>query len=151
MVAAPDLGSGAERRGGSSPFVRTNPNTIMKITQENLAGHEVLISVTVSENDYKDAVEKALKEYKRKANVPGFRPGMVPMGMINKLYRKGVLAEEAYKQASQAAFDYIEKEKIDYVGDVLPSDRQGKLDFDKGTEFEFVFELGRGGQYRVGR
>jgi trigger factor len=114
----------------------------MKITRENLAGHEALIKVTVSEKDYAGAVDKALKEYKRKANVPGFRPGMVPMGMINKLYRKGVLAEEAYKQASQAAFEYIEKEKIDYVGDVLPSDRQGELDFDKGTEFEFVFELG---------
>ncbi len=114
----------------------------MKITKENLAGHEALIKVTVSENDLKDAVEKALKEYKRKANVPGFRPGMVPMGMINKLYRKGVVAEEAYRQASQAAFDYIEKEKIEYIGDVLPSDRQGELDFDNGTEFEFVFEIG---------
>jgi trigger factor len=114
----------------------------MKITKEELAGHGALIKVTVSENDYKDAVEKALKEYKRKANVPGFRPGMVPMGMINKLYRKGVLAEEAYKQASQAAFDYIEKEKIEYIGDVLPSNSQGEFDFDKETEFEFVFEIG---------
>ena len=115
MVAAPDLGSGAERRGGSSPFVRTNSNTTMKITKENLAGHEALIRVIITEEDYKDAVEKALKEYKRKANVPGFRPGMVPMGMINKLYRKGVLAEEAYKLASHGAFDYIEKEKIEFV------------------------------------
>ncbi len=114
----------------------------MDIRRENLDGGRILIRTTVAESDYNNAVEKALKEYKRKANVPGFRPGMVPMALVNKLYRKGVLAEEAYKMASQATFDYIEKEKIDFLGDVLPADEQGALDFDNAEEFEFVFEVG---------
>ncbi len=114
----------------------------MKTKRENLDAQHALIKVTVAESDYKDAVAKTLKEYRRKANVPGFRPGMVPEGLIRKMYGKGVLAEEAYKLASQSAFDYIEKEKIDYVGDVLPSEQQADLDFDNGKDFEFVFELG---------
>ena len=114
----------------------------MNIVKEMREGQTALIKVNVTEADYAAEVDKKLKEYRRKANVPGFRPGMVPMGMINKMYRKGVIAETAYKAASDACFDYIEKEKIDYIGDVLPSDEQGELDFDNNTGFEFVFEVG---------
>jgi trigger factor len=64
------------------------------------------------------------------------------MGIINKMYRKGVVAETAYKMASDNCFAYIEKEGIDYMGDVLPSDEQGAFDFDNNTEHEFIFELG---------
>ncbi|MFQ8827554.1 MAG: trigger factor [Alistipes sp.] len=80
--------------------------------------------------------------YRRKANIPGFRPGMVPMGIINKMYRKGVVAEEAYRTASKACFDYIETEKLTTVGDMIPSQKQQPLDFDNDTEYEFVFEVG---------
>lgn len=114
----------------------------MNIVRENLEGQTAEIKVTVSEADYAETVEKTLREYKRKANMPGFRPGMVPMGIINKMYRKGVVAEEAYKAASQAAFDFIEKEKIEYVGDVLPSENQAELDVENNTEHEFIFEVG---------
>ena len=114
----------------------------MNITRENREGQVSVIKVTVGEADYKEAVDKKLREYRRKANVPGFRPGMVPMSLINKMYRKGVVAETAYKTASDAVFEYIDKEKIDYVGDVLPSDEQGAFDFDNNTEHEFVFEIG---------
>lgn len=114
----------------------------MNIARENREGRVALIKVTVGEADYKETVEKTLREYRRKANVPGFRPGMVPMGMIKKMYGKGVLAEEAYKLASNAAFEYIEKEKIEYVGDVMPSDEQKELDFDNGGDFDFIFEIG---------
>ncbi|MCD8173724.1 MAG: trigger factor [Alistipes sp.] len=114
----------------------------MNIVRENFEGQTAEIKVTVSEADYAETVEKTLREYKRKANMPGFRPGMVPMGIINKMYRKGVVAEEAYKAASQAAFDYIEKEKIEYVGDVLPSENQAELDVENNTEHEFIFEVG---------
>lgn len=114
----------------------------MNIVRENRDGQTALLKVTVGEGDYKETVEKTLKEYRRKANIPGFRPGMVPMGMINRMYRKGVLAEESYKLASNAAFEYIENEKIDYVGDVLPADEQQPFDFDNQTEYEFIFEIG---------
>ena len=126
----------------NTTFDKSIKNIIMNIVKEMREGQTALIKVNVTEADYAAEVDKKLKEYRRKANVPGFRPGMVPMGMINKMYRKGVIAETAYKAASDACFDYIEKEKIDYIGDVLPSDEQGELDFDNNTGFEFVFEVG---------
>ncbi len=114
----------------------------MNVVRENREGQTALLKVTVAEADYSEAVDKTLREYRRKANVPGFRPGMVPMGIINKMYRKGAVAEESYKKASDACFEYIEKEKIQYVGDVIPSDEQKPLDFDKDKDYEFVFEIG---------
>lgn len=114
----------------------------MNIVREQRGENNSLIRVTVGEADYGQEVEKALREYKRKANIPGFRPGMVPMGLVKKMYGKGVLAEQSYRKASNAAFEYLEKEKIDYLGDVIPSEEQDDFDFDNATEFEFVFEIG---------
>lgn len=121
----------------------------MNIVRENLEDLTTLLKVTVGGADYNEAVEKALREYKRKANVPGFRPGMVPMGVINKMYRKGVLAEEAYRTASRGAFDYLEKENLEIVGDMLPSERQLPLDFENGTEHEFIFEVGLSPEVKI--
>ena len=114
----------------------------MKIVREQKELHASLIRVVVDEKDYGEAVEKTLREYKRKANIPGFRPGMVPMGIVKKMYGKGVVAEESYRLASHSAFDYLQKENIDYVGDVIPAEEQGDFDFENNTEFEFVFEIG---------
>lgn len=114
----------------------------MNVVKENLENQTALLRVTVGEADYKEQVDKQLKEYKRKANVPGFRPGMVPMGVINKMYRKSVLADSAYRKATDAAFEYIKENSIETVGDLMPSDKQGELDFDNGTDFEFVFQIG---------
>ncbi len=114
----------------------------MNIVREQREQGVSLIKVVVGEADYADAVKKVLNDYKRKANVPGFRPGMVPMGVVKKMYGKGVLAEQSYQAASKAVFNYLKEEKIDYVGDVIPSEEQGDFDFDNGVEFEFLFEIG---------
>ncbi len=114
----------------------------MKIVREQREENVSLVRVTVEEADYREAVEKELREYRRKANIPGFRPGMVPMGIVKKMYGKGVLAEQSYRTASNAVFEYLQKENIDYLGDIIPSDEQGAFDFENGTEFEFVFEFG---------
>ena len=106
----------------------------MNIVRENLEDLTTLLKVTVGEADYNEAVDKSLRTYRRKANIPGFRPGMVPMSIINKMYRKGVVAEEAYRTASKACFDYIETEKLTTVGDMIPSQKQQPLDFDNDTE-----------------
>ena len=121
----------------------------MKIVREQREQNNSLIKVTVGEKDYGEAVEKSLREYKRKANIPGFRPGMVPMGLIRKMYGKGVLAEQSYRTASDAVFEYLHKEKIDYVGDVIPSDEQGAFDFDNDKDFEFVFEIGEAPEVKL--
>ena len=114
----------------------------MNITKEQRDGGVSIVKVVVGEADYGQAVEKQLKEYKRKANVPGFRPGMVPMGIVKKMYGKHILAEQSYHLASNSVFEYLKNENIDYVGDIIPSEEQGEFDFENGTEFEFVFEYG---------
>ncbi len=114
----------------------------MKITREQREVGTSLLKVVVGEADYAEAVDKALREYKRKANIPGFRPGMVPMGVVRKMFGKGVVAEQAYKLASNSVFEYLQNEGIDYVGDVIPSEEQGDFDFENNTEHEFMFEIG---------
>ena len=114
----------------------------MNITREQRDGGISILKVAVGEADYGQAVENQLREYKRKANVPGFRPGMVPMGIIKKMYGKHVVAEQSYHLASNSVFEYLQKEGIDYVGDVIPSEEQGAFDFENNTDFEFIFEIG---------
>ena len=121
----------------------------MKIVREQREENNSLLKVTVGEEDYGQAVEKELREYRRKANIPGFRPGMVPMGLVKKMYGKGVLAEQSYRQASNAVFEYLQKEGIDYLGDVIPAEEQGDFDFDNATEFEFVFEIGEAPEIKL--
>ena len=121
----------------------------MKIVREQREGNSSLVKVTVEEQDYREAVEKELRNYRRKANIPGFRPGMVPMGIVKKMYGKGVLAEQSYRTASNAVFEYLQKENIDYLGDVIPSDEQGDFDFENGIEFEFVFEFGEAPEIKL--
>ena len=106
----------------------------MKITREQREVGTSVLKVVVNEQDYSEAVDKMLREYKRKANIPGFRPGMVPMGVVRKMYGKGAVAEQSYKIASNSVFEYLQKEGIDYVGDVIPSDEQGDFDFENNTE-----------------
>jgi len=114
----------------------------MKITREQRDGGISVLKVVVNEEDYGAAVEKQLREYKRKANIPGFRPGMVPMGVVKKMFGKGAVAEQSYHVASNSVFEYLQKENIDYVGDVIPSEEQGAFDFENNTEFELKFEIG---------
>ncbi len=121
----------------------------MNITREQRDGGISILKIVVNEADYGQAVEKQLRDYKRKANVPGFRPGMVPMGIVKKMYGKHIVAEQSYHLASTSAFEYLQKEGIDYVGDVIPSEEQGAFDFENNTEFEFVFEFGEAPKIEV--
>ena len=121
----------------------------MKITREQRELGTSLLKVVVTEADYGEAVDKMLRDYKRKANIPGFRPGMVPMGVVRKMYGKGAVAEQSYRVASNSVFEYLQKEGIDYVGDVIPSDEQGDFDFENNTEHEFMFEIGEAPKVEV--
>ncbi|MDR0509938.1 MAG: trigger factor [Rikenellaceae bacterium] len=113
----------------------------MNIARESLGELVSLLRVTVEEGDYAPAVDKMLHDYRRKANIPGFRPGMVPMGIINKMYRKGAIAEQAYKVASEACSKYMEENGIDYIGDIMPGEGQKPLDFENNLAHEFLFEF----------
>ena len=114
----------------------------MNVVKENLESQVALLKVTVDISDYGQEVDNQLKVYKKKAQMPGFRPGMVPMSLINKMYKNGVTAEEAYKVASKAVYDYIQDNKVVIIGDPIPSDKQEELDFENNTSFEFAFEIG---------
>ncbi len=121
----------------------------MNVVKEELPGQTLRLNVTVGGEDYAAEVEKQLKEYRKKAQIPGFRPGMVPMGVVNKMYRRGAVADVAYRKATDGAFDYIKAQDINPIGDLMPADEQKELDFETGTEFEFAFEIGLAPQVKL--
>ncbi len=114
----------------------------MQVVKENIGNLNEIIKITVSASDYSEVVEKSLKDYKKKANIPGFRPGMVPMSMIKKMYLKGVTADETYKMASQECYKYLTDNKIEVLGDPLPAETQPELNFEAQGDLEFHFEIG---------
>lgn len=114
----------------------------MNVTRADQPGQTTTITVSINKADYAEKLEKSLKEYKRKASVPGFRPGMVPMALIKKSYGKGALADITYRLATDSAFEFLKTEQIDPIGDLMPSDDQTPLDFDNSEDFDFVFEIG---------
>ena len=121
----------------------------MNITKVEKELGAALLRIVVEEQDYAANVEAELRKYKKQANVPGFRPGMVPMGIVKKMYGKGIVAEQAYRLASNSAFEYLKKENIDYIGDIIPAEEQGAFDFENNTTHEFVFEYGVAPKYDV--
>lgn len=115
----------------------------MNITKENVDDLNALLKVEVAASDYKDKVDETLKNYRKKANIPGFRKGKVPMGIVKKQYGKSVLADELNKMVSEALFKYIEDEKLDLLGNPLPKqDEEVKGDFENPDSFEFVYQIG---------
>lgn len=115
----------------------------MNITKEQTGELTALIKIEIGPEDYQEAVEKQIAEYKRKATIPGFRPGHVPSGLIRKMYGKAMLAEEVNKKLSDGLMNYIRDEKIDILGNPLPNtERNTAMDFDTMTHFEFYFDLG---------
>ena len=115
----------------------------MNIVKENIDDLNALLKVKVEKADYEERVEKTLKEYRKKANIKGFRPGMVPMGLIKKMYGISVKADEINKVLSESVQKYLEDEKIDVLGDPLPKyDEEQKYDFEKDDDFNFTFEIG---------
>lgn len=107
------------------------------------------LTVKLEKADYADNVEKALKNLRQKANMPGFRPGMVPMGMIKKMYGNEVKAEEINKTLSAAVNNYIKEQKLQLLADPLISENQKELDIVGAEEFEFAFDLGLAPQVAV--
>lgn len=115
----------------------------MKVTKENIDDLSAILKIEVTKEDYQEKVDKILKDYRKTANLPGFRKGMVPMGMIKKQYGKSVLAEQLNQIVSEGLYKYIEDEKLDILGNPLPKeDTEVKGDFDNPDTFEFVYEIG---------
>jgi len=122
----------------------------MNIVRKDIDQNNAVLTLSIEKADYTEKVEKTLKEYRKKANVPGFRPGMVPVGLIKKMYGKAVLAEEINKIISDELYKYISDNKINMLGEPLPNETEQKeIDFNTQEEFEFVFDLGIAPEFEV--
>jgi len=115
----------------------------MNITRENIDQLNAVLTIEVVENDYEATVNDVLKNYRKKANMPGFRPGMVPAGLIKKMYGKAALADEVNKLISNGLMDYIRTENLNILGEPLPNEeKQQAIDWDTQSQFSFIFDIG---------
>ena len=120
----------------------------MEITLQNVSEVKGMLTVKLAKADYEPKVEKALKAFRQKANIPGFRPGMVPMGLIKKQYGSAVKAEEINKMLQEAVYGYLKENKVDMLGEPLPNeDQQKQLDFDTMDELEFLYDIALAPQF----
>lgn len=116
---------------------------IMKITQEQTGELTATINLTLEPSDYAEKVKSVLKDYQKKANLPGFRPGKVPFGMVKKMYGKAVMVDEVNKLVSESLNHYIQEEKIKILGNPLPNLEKTKtIDFDTEGDYNFFFDIG---------
>ncbi|WP_339662504.1 trigger factor [Croceibacter atlanticus] len=112
----------------------------MNIKREDIDSLNAIVTVDIAKEDYSENVEKILKNYRKTANIPGFRKGQVPMGMVKKQYGKAVLVDEVNKLLDQALNKYLTEEKLDVLGNPLPKE-QANFDWD-ADDYKFEFELG---------
>ncbi|MBN1119103.1 MAG: trigger factor [Bacteroidales bacterium] len=122
----------------------------MNISRENIDELNLVLKLELAKEDYDERVNNVLKDYRKKANVPGFRPGKVPFGLINKMYRKPVLVEEVNKLVSESVSKFLIDEKLNILGEPLPHDGELKpIDWDKDESFEFKFDLGMAPEFEL--
>jgi len=113
------------------------------VTKENIGNLHDKLTVKLSKEDYFPAFEKAIKDYSKKANIPGFRKGMVPAGMIKKMYGASIYSDEVVKTVEKELQDYLVKEKPEMFAQPLPMESDlRKLDMNKPEEYDFPFEIG---------
>ena len=113
----------------------------MNITFEAPDKINGLLTITVEKEDYQEKVEKTLKDYRKRAQVPGFRPGMVPMGMIKKQYGTAVKVDEVNRLLGDKLMEYIRENNIQMLGEPLASEKQEAQDLEKDGPFTFVFDI----------
>ena len=122
----------------------------MNIVRKDIDQNNAILTLQIEKNDYAERVEKTLRDYRKKANIPGFRPGMVPVGLIKKMYGKAVAAEEINKMISDELFKYIRENNINMLGEPLPNETEQKeLDLNSDETLEFVFDLGLAPEFEV--
>jgi len=119
----------------------------MKITKEDIDALNSVVKIDITTEDYKDKVDNQLKDYRKKANIPGFRKGHVPMSLVKKQYGKSVMIDEVNKLLQESLNKYLVEEKLDVLGNPLPKMQE---DFSwEGDNFSFEFELGLAPDFEV--
>jgi trigger factor len=113
------------------------------VLKENIGNLHDKITVRVSKEDYYPSFEKAIKDYSKKANIPGFRKGMVPSGMIKKMYGPSIFYDEVIKAVEKEIQEYLTKEKPEIFAQPLPMESDMRnLDMSNPAEYDFPFEIG---------
>lgn len=131
----------------ASHFIEVKLDIEMNITKEQIDELNAVVKVAVTKDDYQDKVETILKDYRKQANIPGFRKGQVPMGLIKKQYGKAVLVDEVNKLIQDNLNKFLTEEKLDVLGNPLPKQRDN---FDWDSEnFDFEFELGLAPSFNI--
>lgn len=122
----------------------------MNVSLQNIDKVSALLTVKLEKADYQEKVDKSLKDLRRKAQMPGFRKGMVPANIIRKMYGKSVLAEEVNKMLSEAVYNYIRENNLPIIGEPLPNeDKQPEIDFNTMEDFEFLFDIAMAPEFTV--
>ena len=119
----------------------------MNITRENKDALNAVVKIDIEKNDYSEKVEKILTDYRKSANIPGFRKGQVPMGLVKKQYGKAVLVDEVNKLLQESLGKYLNNEKLDVLGNPLPK-QQDDIDWDADA-FSFEFEIGLSPEFDI--
>ena len=113
----------------------------MNITFEAPDKINGLMTITLESADYQPEVEKTLKDYRKRANIPGFRPGQAPMGMIKRQFGTSVKVDVVNKMLGEKLYDYVRENKIQMLGEPLPSEQQEALDFESDKPLTFKFDI----------
>lgn len=114
----------------------------MNVSLTNTDSVNAIIQISVAKADYQEKVDSALKTFRKKANIPGFRPGTVPVGMVKKMYGKSILAEEINKIVGESLYNYIQENKLNVLGEPLPNEeKQQPIDFAVEGDYEFFFDV----------
>lgn len=121
----------------------------MKVSFENPDKINGLLTITVEEADYKNEVDQTLKDYRKKANVPGFRPGQVPMGMIKRQYGGAVKMDAINKIVGEQINKYITDNKINMLGQPLASEAQQPQDLEKEGPYTFIFDIAVAPEFEI--
>ena len=122
----------------------------MNISLEKSTPVNARLVVSIAEADYKPQVDKKLKDYRKQANIKGFRPGMVPVQLIQKMYGKSILIDEINQFLGKSVQEYIRENKLSIVGDPMPAqEEQDVIDWDNQKDFEFAYNLGLSGEFMV--
>jgi trigger factor len=113
------------------------------VTREPISSLHEKINVTINKEDYLPSFQKSLKDYSKKANIPGFRKGMVPAGLIKKMYGNSLFVDEVLKTVDKEVFHYLENEKLDIFAQPLPMEMNiSQLDVNNPNNYTFTFEVG---------
>jgi len=122
----------------------------LEIVLDKITNTEALIKISLKQDDYQPKVEEKIKEYSKKANIKGFRPGKVPKTLITKMYGKSILVDEVNHMLSHNVMDYIKENDIQILGEPLPNmEKAAAVDWDTQSEFDFEYSIGMADDFEV--